>query len=153
MMTSGKAVEDPICRLAQMARAIGIHMVLATQRPSVKVVTGAIKANFPTRIAFRVMSQIDSRTILDTKGAESLLGKGDMLLVPPGESDLIRIQNALVETNETNKVVKHIANQPCNFDKISIKAKPSSAQIALMENGINGNDGPEDENTKKLKEW
>ncbi|MCK5760628.1 MAG: DNA translocase FtsK, partial [Candidatus Delongbacteria bacterium] len=92
MMTSGKAVEDPICRLAQMARAIGIHMVLATQRPSVKVVTGAIKANFPTRIAFRVMSQIDSRTILDGKGAESLLGKGDMLLVPPGESDLVRIQ-------------------------------------------------------------
>ncbi len=132
MMTSGKAVEDPICRLAQMARAIGIHLVLATQRPSVKVVTGAIKANFPTRIAFRVISQIDSRTILDGKGAESLLGKGDMLLIPPGESDLIRIQNALVETKEINKVVAHIGSQPDNFDKISIKAKPSSAQIAAM---------------------
>ena len=125
MMSSGKAVEDPICRLAQMARAIGIHLVLATQRPSVKVVTGAIKANFPTRIAFRVISQIDSRTILDGKGAESLLGKGDMLLIPPGESDLIRIQNALVETKEINKVVKHIGSQPDNFNKISIKAKPA----------------------------
>ncbi len=136
MMTSGKAVEDPICRLAQMARAIGIHLVLATQRPSVKVVTGAIKANFPTRIAFRVISQIDSRTILDGKGAESLLGKGDMLLIPPGESDLVRIQNALVETKEINRIVKHIGDQPDNFDKISIKAKPSSAQIAAM----NGDD-------------
>ncbi|MBN2789166.1 MAG: DNA translocase FtsK [Candidatus Delongbacteria bacterium] len=145
MMTSGKAVEDPICRLAQMARAIGIHMVLATQRPSVKVVTGAIKANFPTRIAFRVISQIDSRTILDTKGAESLLGKGDMLLVPPGESDLVRIQNALVETNETNKVVKHIANQPSDFDKISIKAKPSAAQIAQMEGIFGDGDGGSDD--------
>lgn len=136
MMTSGKAVEDPICRLAQMARAIGIHLVLATQRPSVKVVTGAIKANFPTRIAFRVISQIDSRTILDGKGAESLLGKGDMLLIPPGESDLVRIQNALVETKEINRIVKHISDQPDNFEKISIKAKPSSAQIAAM----NGDD-------------
>jgi S-DNA-T family DNA segregation ATPase FtsK/SpoIIIE len=136
MMTSGKTVEDPICRLAQMARAIGIHLVLATQRPSVKVVTGAIKANFPTRIAFRVISQIDSRTILDGKGAESLLGKGDMLLIPPGESDLVRIQNALVETKEINRIVKHIGEQPDNFDKISIKAKPSSAQIAAM----NGDD-------------
>ncbi|MBU4485832.1 MAG: DNA translocase FtsK, partial [Candidatus Delongbacteria bacterium] len=132
MMTSGKAVEDPICRLAQMARAIGIHLVLATQRPSVKVVTGAIKANFPTRIAFRVISQIDSRTILDCKGAESLLGKGDMLIIPPGESDLIRIQNALVETKEINKVVQHISEQPYNFNKISITAKPSSAQIAAL---------------------
>jgi DNA segregation ATPase FtsK/SpoIIIE, S-DNA-T family len=135
MMTSGKAVEDPICRLAQMARAIGIHLVLATQRPSVKVVTGAIKANFPTRIAFRVISQIDSRTILDCKGAESLLGKGDMLIIPPGESDLVRIQNALVETKEINKIVAHIASQPDNFDKISIKARPSSAQIAAMGGG------------------
>lgn len=125
MMTSGKAVEDPICRLAQMARAVGIHMVLATQRPSVKVVTGLIKANFPTRIAFRVMSQVDSRTILDIKGAESLLGKGDMLIIPPGGSELIRIQNALVETKEINRVVEHIAKQPDNFEKIQISARPS----------------------------
>ena len=150
MMTSGKAVEDPICRLAQMARAIGIHMVLATQRPSVKVVTGAIKANFPTRIAFRVMSQIDSRTILDGKGAESLLGKGDMLLVPPGESDLVRIQNALVETNETNKVVKHIANQPSDFDKIKVKANPSAAQIA-MEGGLVGGVSSDDDKYEDAK--
>jgi len=125
MMTSGKAVEDPICRLAQMARAVGIHMVLATQRPSVKVVTGLIKANFPTRIAFRVMSQVDSRTILDIKGAESLLGKGDMLIIPPGGSELVRIQNALVETKEINRVVEHIAKQPDNFEKIQISARPS----------------------------
>ena len=151
MMTSGKAVEDPICRLAQMARAIGIHMVLATQRPSVKVVTGAIKANFPTRIAFRVMSQIDSRTILDGKGAESLLGRGDMLLVPPGESNLVRIQNALVETNETNKVVKHIANQPSDFDKIKVKANPSAAQIA-MESGLVGGVSSDDDKYDAAKQ-
>jgi len=127
-------VEDPICRLAQMARAIGIHMILATQRPSVKVVTGLIKANFPTRIAFRVMSQIDSRTILDMKGAESLLGKGDMLLVPPGESELIRIQNALVETKETNRIVDHISSQPENFNKISISAAQTKEKIDFEDN-------------------
>lgn len=129
MMTSGKAVEDPICRLAQMARAVGIHIVLATQRPSVKVVTGIIKANFPTRIAFRVMSQIDSRTILDVKGGESLLGRGDMLIIPPGEANLVRIQNALVETDEINQIVEHISKQPTDFKKIKIeaKAKESSA--------------------------
>jgi len=155
MMTSGKAVEDPICRLAQMSRAIGIHLVLATQRPTVKVVTGSIKANFPTRIAFRVVSQIDSRTILDGKGAESLLGKGDMLLIPPGESDLVRIQNALVETKEINKVVSHIASQPDNFDKISIRAKPSSAQIAAMngeddEFGGSPSDDPKYQEAKRM---
>jgi len=147
MMSSGKAVEDPICRLAQMARAIGIHLVLATQRPSVKVVTGAIKANFPTRIAFRVISQIDSRTILDGKGAESLLGKGDMLLIPPGESDLIRIQNALVETKEINKVVKHIGSQPDNFNKISIKAKPA----AIIGGGFEVGSGERDDLYEEAK--
>ena len=154
MMTSGKAVEDPICRLAQMARAIGIHLVLATQRPSVKVVTGAIKANFPTRIAFRVISQIDSRTILDCKGAESLLGKGDMLIIPPGESDLVRIQNALVETREINKVVGHVSSQPDNFSKISIKAKPSAAQSAFGgdddEFGGSMSDDPKYDEAKRL---
>ncbi|MFO7809913.1 MAG: DNA translocase FtsK [Candidatus Delongbacteria bacterium] len=155
MMTSGKAVEDPICRLAQMARAIGIHLVLATQRPSVKVVTGAIKANFPSRIAFRVISQIDSRTILDCKGAESLLGKGDMLLIPPGESDMVRIQNALVDTKEINKVVKHISAQPDNFDKISIKAKTSAAPTVSgygsdEESGRAGSDDPKYNEAKAL---
>ncbi|MBN1970562.1 MAG: DNA translocase FtsK 4TM domain-containing protein [Candidatus Delongbacteria bacterium] len=141
MMTSGKAVEDPICRLAQMSRAVGIHMVLATQRPSVKVVTGVIKANFPTRIGFRVMSQIDSRTILDQKGAESLLGKGDMLIIPPGDADAIRIQNALVETKEVNRVVDFIKKQNVSFDRISIKAKPK--QTEGMEAGF-GDDYSDD---------
>ena len=138
MMTSGKAIEEPICRLAQMARAIGIHMVIATQRPNVKVVTGLIKANFPTRISFRVMSQIDSRTILDSKGAESLLGKGDMLIVPPGDSSLIRLQNALVETKEINRVVDHIKNQPTDFGKIKLTAKPKKDDLPPGFNGDNG---------------
>jgi len=138
MMTSGKAIEEPICRLAQMARAIGIHMVIATQRPNVKVVTGLIKANFPTRISFRVMSQIDSRTILDSKGAESLLGKGDMLIVPPGDSSLIRIQNALVETKEINRVVDHIKNQPTDFGKIKLTAKPKKDDLPPDFHGDNG---------------
>ncbi len=130
MMTSGKEVEGPICRLAQLARAIGIHMVLATQRPSAKVVTGLIKANFPSRIAFRVMSYIDSRTILDSKGAESLIGKGDMLIIPPGSSEMIRIQNALVETKEINRIVAHISSQATNFEKIRIEAKPLQEEMS-----------------------
>ena len=97
------------------------------------------------------MSQIDSRTILDGKGAESLLGKGDMLLIPPGEPNLVRIQNALVETKEINSVVKHIANQPDNFDKISITAKPSAAQIAAMEGNFGDGSGSDDEKYEEAK--
>src|ERR687898_839439 len=91
MMVSGKEVEESITRLAQMARAVGIHLVLATQRPSVDVITGLIKANFPSRIAFRVSQKVDSRTIIDANGAEQLLGRGDMLFLPPGTSRLLRI--------------------------------------------------------------
>ncbi|PID27212.1 MAG: cell division protein FtsK [Candidatus Cloacimonadota bacterium] len=151
MMTSGKAVEDPICRLAQMARAVGIHMVLATQRPSVKVVTGIIKANFPTRIAFRVMSQIDSRTILDQKGAESLLGKGDMLIIPPGDADTIRLQNALVETKEVNEVVKFIKNQKLNFNRIKIKAKPKAEEFDPNDLSMRGDSSNLDEYYEEAK--
>jgi S-DNA-T family DNA segregation ATPase FtsK/SpoIIIE len=105
IMTVQAEVETPLALLAQKARAIGIHVVLATQRPSVNVITGLIKANFPSRIAFRVASKIDSRTILDQNGAEALLGNGDMLFMPPGKSDLLRLQGALISTEETERLM------------------------------------------------
>ncbi len=107
MMTSGREVEESITRLAQMARAVGIHLVLATQRPSVDVITGLIKANFPSRISFRVSSKVDSRTIIDTNGAEHLLGRGDMLFLPPGTSRLIRVHGAYVDESEIGRIVNH----------------------------------------------
>ncbi len=105
MMTVQGEVETPLAMLAQKARAIGIHLILATQRPSVNVITGLIKANFPSRIAFRVASQIDSRTILDGMGAESLLGNGDMLFIPPGKSEPNRLQGAYISTEETERLM------------------------------------------------
>ena len=111
MMTSGHEVEDSITRLAQMARAVGIHLVLATQRPSVDVITGLIKANFPSRISYHVSSKVDSRTILDTNGAEHLLGRGDMLFLPPGSSRLLRVHGAYIDETEINKIVTHIKAQ------------------------------------------
>ncbi|MBA3646349.1 MAG: DNA translocase FtsK [Gemmatimonadaceae bacterium] len=105
MMTVQGEVETPLAMLAQKARAIGIHLILATQRPSVNVITGLIKANFPSRIAFRVASQIDSRTILDGMGAESLLGNGDMLFIPPGKSEPARLQGAYISSEETEKLM------------------------------------------------
>ena len=109
IMTAGKEVETPIARLAQLARAIGIHLIIATQRPSVNIITGTIKANFPARIAFRVTSKIDSRTILDSGGAEQLIGRGDMLLSTG--NDLIRIQCAFVDTPEAEKITEFIGSQ------------------------------------------
>lgn len=109
MMTAGKEVETPIARLAQLARAIGIHLVVATQRPSVNVITGVIKANFPARLSFRVISKVDSRTILDTGGADQLVGMGDMLLSTG--SDIIRLQCAFIDTPEIEKVVDYISSQ------------------------------------------
>ncbi|MBK7393931.1 MAG: DNA translocase FtsK 4TM domain-containing protein [Chloracidobacterium sp.] len=111
MMVSGKDVEESITRLAQMARAVGIHLVLATQRPSVDVITGLIKANFPSRISFRVSSKVDSRTIIDANGAEGLLGQGDMLFLPPGNSQVIRVHGAFVDETEINTVVEFIKAQ------------------------------------------
>ena len=112
MMTAGKEVELPIARLAQLARAIGIHLILATQRPSVNIITGTIKANFPARLAFRVSQKIDSRTILDANGADQLIGKGDMLF--SNGNDLVRIQCAFVDTPEVERIAEFIGSQKGN---------------------------------------
>lgn len=109
IMTAGKEVEHPIARIAQLARAVGIHLIIATQRPSVNIITGTIKANFPARIAFRVASKIDSRTILDTGGAEQLIGRGDMLL--SSGSEIVRLQCALIDTEEIEQVADYIGAQ------------------------------------------
>ena len=111
MMREGKNIEDPIVRLAQKARATGIHMVLATQRPSVNVVTGLIKANFPSRIAFAMASQIDSRTILDSPGAEDLIGRGDMLYQPSDLPRPMRLQGVFVADPEINRITEHWRSQ------------------------------------------
>jgi S-DNA-T family DNA segregation ATPase FtsK/SpoIIIE len=108
MMVVGKKVEELIARLAQKARASGIHLILATQRPSVDVITGLIKANIPTRIAFQVSSKIDSRTILDQMGAEALLGQGDMLYLAPGTGLPVRCHGAFVADDEVHRVVEHL---------------------------------------------
>jgi S-DNA-T family DNA segregation ATPase FtsK/SpoIIIE len=108
-MTAGKEIELPIARLAQLARAIGIHLIVATQRPSTNIITGVIKANFPSRVAFRVASMIDSRTILDSPGANRLIGRGDMLITQG--SDLIRLQCAFIDTPELEKITQYISQQ------------------------------------------
>ncbi|MDD3116817.1 MAG: FtsK/SpoIIIE domain-containing protein [Victivallaceae bacterium] len=119
MMTDAKAdVETSIARIAQKGRAAGIHIVIATQRPSVQVITGIIKANLPTRIAFKVTSGVDSRVILDKIGAEELLGRGDMLFVPPGASAIERIQGAMVDDRDIEKIVEFVSAQaPQSFDQ------------------------------------
>ncbi|HIF38804.1 MAG TPA: DNA translocase FtsK [Gemmatimonadetes bacterium] len=111
MMTVKNDIEKPLITLAQKARAIGIHLIVATQRPSVNVITGLIKANFPSRIAFRVASKVDSRTILDQNGAETLLGNGDMLFLPPGANEPVRIQGAYISTDETDKIMSWYVEQ------------------------------------------
>ncbi|MBI3246527.1 MAG: DNA translocase FtsK 4TM domain-containing protein [Deltaproteobacteria bacterium] len=111
MLTVGREIEEPITRLAQMGRAAGIHLILATQRPSVDVITGIIKANFPARVSFKVSSRVDSRTILDSMGAERLLGEGDMLFLPPGSTDLQRLHGAFVSEAEIRKAVNAIKKQ------------------------------------------
>ena len=111
MMTTSKEVEDAICRLAQKARAAGMHLIIATQRPTTDIITGLIKANIPSRIALSVMSQVDSRTILDTGGAEKLLGHGDMLYLPNGKIKPTRVQGCFTSTKEIEKVVDFIKEQ------------------------------------------
>ncbi|MDD5166556.1 MAG: DNA translocase FtsK, partial [Candidatus Omnitrophica bacterium] len=111
MSVARDQIENAITRLAQLSRAVGIHLILATQRPSVDVITGVIKANLPARISFKVASKVDSRTVLDANGADKLLGKGDMLFLRPGEEKLIRIQGTLVSDREIEKVVSFIKAQ------------------------------------------
>src|SRR5207247_440628 len=106
ILTVQGEIETPLAVLAQKSRAVGIHLILATQRPSVNVITGLIKANFPCRIAFRVSAKVDSRTILDQNGAETLLGNGDMLFLPPGKSELLRVQGAFISTDETERLME-----------------------------------------------
>ncbi|HMB28230.1 MAG TPA: DNA translocase FtsK, partial [Blastocatellia bacterium] len=125
MMVSARDVEESITRLAQMARAVGIHLVLATQRPSVDVITGLIKANFPSRISFRVSSKVDSRTIIDTNGAEQLLGQGDMLFLPPGTSRLVRVHGAYIDEKEVKRIADFVRSQgaPAYDDQIGLSEK------------------------------
>ncbi len=116
MMVAQNDIETPIARIAQMARAVGIHLILATQRPSREVLTGLIKANFPTRIAFKVSSRVNSQIVLDSSGAESLLGNGDMLFLPPGTASLMRTQGAFIRDEDLNRVIDHICKQsPPNY--------------------------------------
>jgi len=141
MMMVGKKVEELIARLAQKARASGIHLILATQRPSVDVITGLIKANIPTRIAFQVSSKIDSRTILDQMGAEQLLGHGDMLYLPPGTGLPVRVHGAFVDDHEVHKVAAYLkqAGKPEYIEEIL--AEPD----AMSANNLMGLDGGEAE--------
>jgi S-DNA-T family DNA segregation ATPase FtsK/SpoIIIE len=140
MATSAAEVEGPIVRLAQMARAVGIHLVLATQRPSVDVITGLIKANVPTRITFQVSSQVDSRTVIDTSGAEKLLGAGDMLFLSAKSSKLGRVQGPYISEKEVGKVAAFIAEQ---------KEKFQEPQTALVQNLQAALDTPDPKEAKE----
>jgi S-DNA-T family DNA segregation ATPase FtsK/SpoIIIE len=146
MMTSKGEAEGALARIAQLSRAVGIHTIVATQRPSVNVITGIIKANFPTRIAFQVSSNVDSRTILDCKGAESLLGKGDFLFNPPGIARLLRIQSPMVEDHEIKSVVEHISGQRLPEFRVDLKSLPASGEDQSgSQIGIDGIEGDNDE--------
>jgi len=141
MITAAKEVEEPIARLAQLARAVGIHLVVATQRPSVDVITGVIKANFPARIAYQVSSKIDSRTILDMNGADQLLGNGDMLYLPSGSPKPHRIQNAFISTDEVERVTNHIGKQkgysaPFKLPSVLEKKRQAGASAGVSEDEL-----------------
>jgi S-DNA-T family DNA segregation ATPase FtsK/SpoIIIE len=146
MMVVGKKVEELIARLAQKARAAGIHLVLATQRPSVDVITGLIKANIPTRIAFQVSSKIDSRTILDQMGAEALLGQGDMLYLPPGSGLPVRVHGAYVADDEVHRVVDHLKKVgPPNYIESILSAPAPDEEGGILSSGGGEANGEADE--------
>ena len=137
MMVASKDVEDSIMRLAQMARAVGIHLIVATQRPSVDVLTGVIKANFPSRISFRVSQKVDSRTILDKMGAEQLLGQGDMLFIPPGTSRMMRVHGPLVTEEEVIDIVKHLKAQAQPiFDQKVVQERTEKIELGELDQEI-----------------
>jgi DNA segregation ATPase FtsK/SpoIIIE, S-DNA-T family len=140
MMVAPKDVEDSIMRLAQMARAVGIHLIVATQRPSVDVITGVIKANFPSRISFRVAQKVDSRTILDQMGAQQLLGKGDMLFIPPGSSRMMRVHGPYVTEEEIAEIVNHLKAQ----------AQPVYNQTILEDTGEKGEETGVDQEVDEM---
>src|SRR5881398_4254603 len=140
MLTVQGEIETPLATLAQKARAIGIHLVLATQRPSVNVITGLIKANFPCRIAFRVSAKVDSRTILDQNGAETMLGNGDMLFLPPGKSELLRVQGAFIATDETERLMDWYKAHAAQAAAVA-GASIDDQVTALEEAGKAGEDG------------
>jgi S-DNA-T family DNA segregation ATPase FtsK/SpoIIIE len=133
MMVAGNEVEESICRLAQMARAVGIHLILATQRPSVDVITGLIKANLPSRISFRVSSKTDSRTILDSNGAEQLLGKGDMLFLPPASSRCIRLHGPYISEQESARLASFLKKQGKPVFDESITADDEKTSVGGLE--------------------
>ena len=149
MMTSGKAVEHGLVRLAQMGRSTGIHLVVATQRPSVNVITGLIKANFPTRVSFMVTSLVDSRTILDGAGAEKLLGRGDMLYLPQDASRPIRIQSAFISSHESDAVVDAWRAQSKGYLPPELPELVQPEDIGLQSRGRNGMDGTAESNGAK----
>ena len=142
MMVAKKDVEDAVCRLAQLARAAGIHLVIATQRPSVDVITGLIKANMPSRIAFAVSSGVDSRTILDMNGAEKLLGKGDMLFYPQGYPKPARLQGALISDEEVTEIVEFLTaqNPKAEYSAEIEQSMSTSVQVQMTPNDSDDRD-------------